>query len=106
MTCPDHGASPCARPPFSHIGRTKHSTIFNPFLPLKGGDHENFKIKACGYWERCHRPYIYRLMIAGQPGRTAKAGEAFVIPAGVVHNARNSGNIVTKLIGVYIVEKD
>ena len=45
------------------------------------------------------------VMIAGQPNRTYKAGEAFVIPAGVVHNARNAGSVPVKLAGVYIVEK-
>ena len=45
------------------------------------------------------------LMIAGQPNRIVKAGEAFVIPAGIVHNARNPGSVPTKLVGVYVVEK-
>lgn len=45
------------------------------------------------------------LMIAGQPNRTVKAGDGFVIPAGVVHNARNAGTVPTKLVGVYVVEK-
>jgi len=45
------------------------------------------------------------LMIAGQPPRKVAAGEAFVIPAGTVHNARNEGAAPTKLVGVYVVEK-
>lgn len=45
------------------------------------------------------------LMIAGQPNRIVKAGDAFVIPAGVVHNARNPGSVPAKLVGVYVVEK-
>ena len=45
------------------------------------------------------------LMVAGQPNRIVKAGEGFVIPAGVVHNARNSGSTPTRLVGVYVVEK-
>ena len=45
------------------------------------------------------------LMVAGQPPRKVAAGDAFVIPAGVVHNAKNDGAIATKLIGVYVVEK-
>ena len=45
------------------------------------------------------------LMIAGQPPRKVAAGEAFVIPAGVVHNARNDGATAAKLVGVYVVEK-
>jgi quercetin dioxygenase-like cupin family protein len=45
------------------------------------------------------------LMVAGQPSRKVSAGEAFVIPAGTVHNARNEGGAPTKLVGVYVVEK-
>jgi len=45
------------------------------------------------------------LMIAGQPPRKVAAGEAFVIPAGVVHNARNDSATAIKLVGVYVVEK-
>ena len=45
------------------------------------------------------------LMMAGQPPRQVKAGEGFVIPAGVVHNAKNDGAVATKLVGVYVVEK-
>ena len=45
------------------------------------------------------------LMVAGQPQRKVAAGEGFVVPAGVVHNARNDGANVVKLVGVYVVEK-
>ena len=45
------------------------------------------------------------LMMAGQPPRKVAAGEGFVIPAGVVHNARNDGATAVKLVGVYVVEK-
>ena len=45
------------------------------------------------------------LMVAGQPTRKVSAGEGFVIPAGVVHNARNDGGAAAKLVGVYVVEK-
>jgi quercetin dioxygenase-like cupin family protein len=45
------------------------------------------------------------LLVAGQAPRKVTAGEAFVIPAGVVHNAMNSGAVATKLVGVYVVEK-
>ena len=45
------------------------------------------------------------LMIAGQAPRKVAAGEGFVIPAGVVHNARNDGASAVKLVGVYVVEK-
>lgn len=45
------------------------------------------------------------LMVAGQPPRQIAAGEAFVIPAGVVHSAKNEGASAIKLVGVYVVEK-
>lgn len=45
------------------------------------------------------------LLIAGQPPRKVKAGEAFVIPAGVPHSARNESNAPCRLVGVYVVEK-
>ena len=45
------------------------------------------------------------LMVAGQAPRKVVAGEGFVIPAGVVHNARNEGTSPTRLVGVYVVEK-
>ena len=45
------------------------------------------------------------LLIAGQPPRKVAAGEGFVVPAGVVHNARNDSTAPVKLVGVYVVEK-
>ncbi|HEY1148216.1 MAG TPA: cupin domain-containing protein, partial [Pseudoduganella sp.] len=45
------------------------------------------------------------LLIDGEAPRKVKAGEAFVIPAGKVHDARNTGPAVLRLIGTYIVEK-
>jgi quercetin dioxygenase-like cupin family protein len=45
------------------------------------------------------------LLIDGQPPRRVKAGESFVIPAGVVHDAHNDTNKPVKLVGVYVVEK-
>jgi quercetin dioxygenase-like cupin family protein len=45
------------------------------------------------------------LLVDGQPPRVVKAGDAFVIPAGVKHDARNTGKIPLKLVGVYVVEK-
>ncbi len=45
------------------------------------------------------------LMVAGQAPRKVVAGEGFVIPAGVVHNARNDGAAPVRLVGVYVVEK-
>ena len=45
------------------------------------------------------------LLVDGQPPRTIKAGESFVVPAGVVHDAHNASSGTVKLIGVYVVEK-
>ena len=45
------------------------------------------------------------LLIAGQAPRKVAAGEGFVIPAGVVHNARNDSAAPVKLVGVYVVDK-
>ena len=42
---------------------------------------------------------------AGKPDLPRKAGEAFLIPAGTVHNARNSGTGKARLVATYIVEK-
>jgi quercetin dioxygenase-like cupin family protein len=45
------------------------------------------------------------LLVAGQPERKLAAGEGFVIPAGVVHSAKNESSAPAKLVGVYVVEK-
>ncbi|MNT61578.1 HTH-type transcriptional regulator PuuR [compost metagenome] len=46
-----------------------------------------------------------QLLIDGQSPRTVKAGESFVVPAGVVHDAHNSDSTATRVLGVYVVEK-
>jgi quercetin dioxygenase-like cupin family protein len=45
------------------------------------------------------------LLVDGQPPRRIKAGESFVIPAGVVHAAENDTANPVQLVGVYVVEK-
>jgi quercetin dioxygenase-like cupin family protein len=45
------------------------------------------------------------LLIDGQPPRVVKAGEAFFVPAGVVHDGRNVGSGPAKVLATYIVEK-
>jgi len=45
------------------------------------------------------------VLVDGEPSRKVKAGDAFVISAGKIHDARNSGNVPMKLIVVYVVEK-
>jgi quercetin dioxygenase-like cupin family protein len=43
--------------------------------------------------------------IDGQPAKTLKAGEAFIIPAGRVHDARNTSKATAKVLATYIIEK-
>ena len=45
------------------------------------------------------------LLVAGKPPRKLVAGEGFVIPAGVVHSAKNEGTVAAKVVAVYVVEK-
>jgi quercetin dioxygenase-like cupin family protein len=45
------------------------------------------------------------ILMEGQPPRKVKAGDGFVIPAGVKHDARNTGTSVLKLAAIYVVEK-
>ena len=45
------------------------------------------------------------VLIDGEPPRRVKAGEAFVIPAGKNHAARNPGGVPLRFVGVYVVEK-
>jgi quercetin dioxygenase-like cupin family protein len=45
------------------------------------------------------------LLVDGRPARHVRAGDAFVIPAGAVHDAHNSGAATLRVVGVYVVEK-
>ena len=45
------------------------------------------------------------LLIEGQPARKVKTGDGFVVPAGMKHDARNTGTQTLKLVAVYLVEK-
>jgi quercetin dioxygenase-like cupin family protein len=45
------------------------------------------------------------LLIEGQPARKLKAGDGFVVPAGLKHDARNTGTQTLKVVAVYLVEK-
>lgn len=44
-------------------------------------------------------------MIAGQPSLKITAGQGWIIPAGVVHNAKNDSATAAKLVITYVVEK-
>ena len=43
--------------------------------------------------------------IQGKPAMMKKAGEGFIIPAGTVHNGKNTSKAVAKVFGTYIIEK-
>ncbi len=45
------------------------------------------------------------LEIDGKPARTLQSGEVFLIPAGTVHNARNAGTGIAKVVATYVIEK-
>src|SRR2546423_12530815 len=45
------------------------------------------------------------LAIVGQPPRTVNAGEVFFVPAGIVHEGKNSGAGAAKVLATYIAEK-
>jgi len=45
------------------------------------------------------------ILMEGQPPLKVKAGDGFVIPGGVKHDARNTGAAPLRLVGVYVVEK-
>jgi quercetin dioxygenase-like cupin family protein len=45
------------------------------------------------------------VMIEGKPAMTFKAGEAFFVPAGMIHEGKNVGSGVAKILGTYIVDK-
>ena len=43
--------------------------------------------------------------VDGKPAQTFKAGDAFFIPAGTVHAAKNSGKGAAAVLSTYVVEK-
>ena len=43
--------------------------------------------------------------IDGQPPLHIKAGDGYVVPAGAIHDARNTGSVPIKLAAVYYLEK-
>jgi len=45
------------------------------------------------------------IVMEGQPVLKVKAGEGFIVPGGVKHDARNTGTQPLKLVGVYVVDK-
>jgi quercetin dioxygenase-like cupin family protein len=47
---------------------------------------------------------VLQLEIDGRALQILKTGDVFFVPAGVVHNGRNTGSGKTTLIGTYVVE--
>jgi quercetin dioxygenase-like cupin family protein len=45
------------------------------------------------------------LLVDGEPPRKLKAGDAFVVSAGKIHSAKNTGSVPMKVIVNYVVEK-
>ena len=45
------------------------------------------------------------LLVEGKPNLHLKAGDSYVIPSGLAHDAKVSGDKPLKVLGVYIVDK-
>jgi len=43
--------------------------------------------------------------IDGKPAKTYQTGEVFMIPPNTIHNARNTGGAVVKIVSTYVIEK-
>jgi len=48
---------------------------------------------------------VTTLSIDGQPDVTMKAGDSYVIPAGVPHDAKATGETPVKVLGIYVIER-
>lgn len=48
-------------------------------------------------------PFV--LEVDGQPVRTLKSGEVFMVPAGTVHNGHPAAASTAKVIATYVIEK-
>ena len=53
--------------------------------------------------------YIVRGDVAmefdNRPTLTLRSGDPFIIPPGVIHNARNIGTVTTKMLSTYVVDE-
>jgi quercetin dioxygenase-like cupin family protein len=45
------------------------------------------------------------ILVDGQPVQHVKPGDSFIIPAGAIHDAHNTGTVPLRLVGVYVVDK-
>jgi quercetin dioxygenase-like cupin family protein len=43
--------------------------------------------------------------IDGKPAKTYQTGEVFMIPPATIHNAKNPGSAVAKIVSTYVIEK-
>ena len=67
---------------------------------VASGRHTHFGEEAAYVLEG-----LVEVTIDGKPAATFKAGETFFIPAGAVHEGKNIGTSVAKILGTYIVDK-
>ena len=45
------------------------------------------------------------LLVEGRPDQRLKAGDSYMIPAGIPHDAKVHGDKALKVLGVYVVDK-
>ena len=43
--------------------------------------------------------------IDGKPAKTYQTGDSFIIPPSTVHNAKNPGTSIAKIVSTYVIEK-
>ena len=45
------------------------------------------------------------MIVEGQPDRTLKPGDSYVIPAGAKHDVKSVGSVPTKAVSVFVIDK-
>lgn len=45
------------------------------------------------------------MSVEGEPERTLKAGDSFVIPSGAIHDVKSTGSMPTRAVSVFVVDK-
>jgi len=45
------------------------------------------------------------LLVDGMPGKVFKAGDSFIVPAGVVHDAHNASGRPVRVLATWVIEK-
>ena len=45
------------------------------------------------------------MSVEGEPDRTLKAGDSFVIPAGAIHDVKSVGSVPTRAVSVFVIDK-